>query len=205
MDYGLKTDENLVVMAQNGDQMAEEMLINRYRETVKGRAHLYFIMGADNEDVVQEGMIGIFKAIKNYQPDKGTSFKTFAGICINRQIITAIKAAARLKHSPLNTSLSINTPLSGDSIENETTLADILIDKDDSDPEAMFILKEDMNYIEYRGEEIFSPMELNVWNEYLKGKNYVQIAEAMDKNPKAIDNAVQRMKKKLQKYLETNR
>jgi RNA polymerase sporulation-specific sigma factor len=157
------------------------------------------MVGADSEDIVQEGMIGIFKAIRSYNKDKQASFHTFAEICINRQIITAIKRATRLKHSPLNTSVSLNRPLSDS--EPDTTLEETLSSDSNSDPEALFLLKEDMDYIEGNGAEIFSDLELSVWNEYLKGKSYLQIAEITGRSPKAIDNAIQRTKRKLELYL----
>ena len=144
-------------------------------------------------------MIGIFKAIGGYDKTKQASFHTFAEICINRQIITAIKRATRLKHSPLNTSVSLNKPLS--ETQPETTLEETLSSNSNTDPEALFLLKEDMDYIEDNGSEIFSDLELTVWNEYLKGKTYLQIAEITGKPPKAIDNAIQRTKRKLELYL----
>jgi len=191
--------EELVMLAQNGDSNAEEFLIRKYKDVVRSKAHLYFMVGADSEDIVQEGMIGIFKAIRSYDSTKQTSFHTFAEICINRQIITAIKIATRLKHSPLNTSVSLNKPLSD--MEPDTTLEEILSSDSNTDPEAIILLKENMGYIEGNGSEIFSDLELSVWNEYLKGKSYIQIAEITGKSTKTIDNAIQRTKRKLELYL----
>ena len=198
-NYVTLTDEQLVTLAQEGDANAEEFLIRKYKDVVRSKAHLYFMVGADSEDIVQEGMIGIFKAIGGYDKTKQASFHTFAEICINRQIITAIKRATRLKHSPLNTSVSLNKPLS--ETQPETTLEETLSSNSNTDPEALFLLKEDMDYIEDNGSEIFSDLELTVWNEYLKGKTYLQIAEITGKPPKAIDNAIQRTKRKLELYL----
>ncbi|MGI6747346.1 MAG: RNA polymerase sporulation sigma factor SigH [Anaerovoracaceae bacterium] len=191
--------EELVMLAQNGDSNAEEFLIRKYKDVVRSKAHLYFMVGADSEDIVQEGMIGIFKAIRSYDSTKQTSFHTFAEICINRQIITAIKRATRLKHSPLNTSVSLNKPFSD--MEPDTTLEEILSSDSNTDPEAIILLKENMGYIEGNGSEIFSDLELSVWNEYLKGKSYIQIAEITGKSTKTIDNAIQRTKRKLELYL----
>jgi RNA polymerase sporulation-specific sigma factor len=191
--------EELVMLAQNGDSNAEEFLIRKYKDVVRSKAHLYFMVGADSEDIVQEGMIGIFKAIRSYDSTKQTSFHTFAKICINRQIITAIKRATRLKHSPLNTSVSLNKPFSD--MEPDTTLEEILSSDSNTDPEAIILLKENMGYIEGNGSEIFSDLELSVWNEYLKGKSYIQIAEITGKSTKTIDNAIQRTKRKLELYL----
>ncbi|MDF2656130.1 MAG: polymerase factor sigma-70 [Bacillota bacterium] len=198
-NYEEFTDEELVILAQEGDANAEEFLIRKYKDVVRSKAHLYFMVGADSEDIVQEGMIGIFKAIRSYNKDRQASFHTFAEICINRQIITAIKRATRLKHSPLNTSVSLSKPLSD--LEPDTTLEEILSSNSNTDPEALFLLKEDMGYIEGNGSEIFSDLELSVWNEYLKGKSYHKIAEITGKSPKAIDNAIQRTKRKLELYL----
>ena len=198
-DYEELTDEQLVNLAQDGEANAEEYLIRKYKDVVRSKAHLYFMVGADSEDIVQEGMIGIFKAIKGYNKTKQASFHTFAEICINRQIITAIKRATRMKHSPLNTSVSLNKPLSD--TEPDTTLEETLSSNSNTDPEALFLLKEDMGYIEGNGAEIFSDLELSVWNEYLKGRSYLQIAEITGRSPKAIDNAIQRTKRKLELYL----
>lgn len=198
-NYTEFTDEKLVALAQGGDEIAEEYLIRKFKNVVRSKAHLYFMVGADSEDIVQEGMIGIFKAIRSYNKTKQASFHTFAEICINRQIITAIKRATRLKHSPLNTSVSLSKPLSD--TEPDTTLEETLSASSNTDPEALFLLKEDMGYIEGNGAEIFSDLELTVWNEYLKGKSYLQIAVITGRSPKAIDNAIQRTKRKLELYL----
>lgn len=197
--YMAFTDEQLVTMAQDGDEEAEEYIIRKYKDVVRSKAHLYFMVGADSEDIVQEGMIGIFKAIRSYNESKQASFRTFAEICINRQIITAIKRATRLKHSPLNLSVSLNKPIE----DNDTvkTLAETLSSDSDSDPEALLLLKEELDYIEGNGADIFSDLELRVWNEYLQGKTYTEIAEVIGKTPKAIDNAIQRTKRKLEVYL----
>lgn len=198
-NYTQYSDEELVKIAQEGDENAEEFLIRKYKDVVRSKAHLYFMVGADSEDIMQEGMIGIFKAIRGYNETKQASFRTFAEICINRQIITAIKRATRLKHSPLNTSVSLSKPISDtDPIK---TLEETLSSNSNTDPEALFLLKEDMDYIEGNGAEIFSDLELRVWNEYLQGKTYLEISEITGKSPKAIDNAIQRTKRKLELYL----
>ena len=198
-NYIKYADEDLVKFAQQGDEDAEEFLIRKYKDVVRSKAHLYFMVGADNEDIVQEGMIGIFKAIRGSNADKQASFRTFAEICINRQIITAIKRATRLKHSPLNTSVSLNRPISDE--EPVKTLEEILAANSATDPEAVLLLKEDLDFIEGNGADIFSDLELRVWNEYLHGKTYVEISEITGKSTKAIDNAIQRTKRKLELYL----
>nr|WP_305146664.1 RNA polymerase sporulation sigma factor SigH [Anaerovorax odorimutans] len=193
------TDEQLVEIAQGGNLEAEEFLIRKYKEVVSSRSKLYFIMGADGEDVVQEGMIGLFKAIKSYDSSKDASFHTFAELCVNRQIITAIKTASRLKHSPLNTSISLNKPVSDE--EPDGTLEETLSAGSNSDPEAQLVLKDVFASIISNEGNIFSKFEMQVWNEYLQGKNYRQIAESLEKSPKAVDNAIQRTKKKILMYL----
>jgi RNA polymerase sporulation-specific sigma factor len=197
--YADYSDEQLVGAAQSGDEDAGEFLIRKYKDVVRKKAHLYFMVGADSEDIMQEGMIGIFKAIKGYDCSKATSFRTFAEICINRQIITAIRMAGRLKHSPLNTSVSLNRPISD--TDPVKTLEETLSSSRTTDPEALFLMKETMNFIAGKGEDIFSDFELKVWNEYLQGKTYLEIAEAMEKSPKAIDNAIQRTKRKLEMHI----
>ena len=196
--YARMSDELLVKQAQQGDADAEEYLIRKYKDVVRGKAHIYFIAGADKEDIVQEGMIGIFKAIKGYYEDRHASFNTFAEVCVNRQILTAIKAAQRQKHSPLNNSLSFSDPIMG---QEDQTLEDTLSSNNYSDPEALYILKEDMNYLEESSP--FSDMELRVLNEYIKGRNYSEIAQLTGKTPKSIYNAIQRIKRKLEEYLGT--
>lgn len=197
--YGKLGDEQLVEKAQGGNLDAEEYLIRKYKDVVRSRAQLYFIMGADGEDVVQEGMIGLFKAIKNYEEGKDASFHTFAELCINRQIITAIKTASRLKHSPLNTSISLNKPVSEE--DPEGTLEETLCSNSNTDPEAQLLLKDVVEYIIGNEGKIFSRFEMQVWNEYLQGKSYKQIAADLEKTPKAVDNAIQRTKKKIMAYL----
>jgi len=194
--YAGMSDELLVRQAQTGNADAEEYLIRKYKDVVRGKAHIYFIVGADNEDTVQEGMIGVFKAIRGYNEAKHASFQTFAEICINRQILSAIKAARRQKHSPLNDSLSLNGPLED---EQDKTLEDTLKSDNYADPEALYIFKEDMNYLE--DNSVFSDTELRVWNEYMKGRTYNEIARITGKTPKAVDNAIRRAKKKLEEHL----
>lgn len=196
--YSNFTDEELVTLAKQGDENAEEQLIRKYKDVVRLKAHHYFIMGADTEDVIQEGMIGVFKAIKSFDARKDTSFETFVELCIIRQIITAIKRANRLKHSPLNTSVSLSRPVG----ENQKlqTIFETLRSGSDDEPENLIILKEIVNTINTDGQKTFSKFELQVWNEYIKGKNYLKIAAELNKTPKAIDNAIQRIKKKVLVY-----
>lgn len=196
--YEPMDDNSLVELARTGDSDAEEYLIQKYKDTAKTRAHLYFMVGGDKEDIVQEGMIGIFKAIRSYDPQKQASFRTFVEICISRQIITAIKRAGRLKHSPLNTSVSLSRPVSEE--ENGSTLADTLSSGSNSDPETVLLLTEIIDYVTKDNAKIFSDMEMRVWLEYIRGKSCSQIAEEMGKSTKSVDNAIQRTKRKINLY-----
>ena len=189
------TDEELVASAQGGDLEAEEFLIRKYKELVRSRSQFYFIIGADGDDVVQEGMIGLFKAIQSYSTDKAASFRTFAELCVNRQIITAIKTASRLKHGPLNDSVSLNDPVNEE--EQGTTLGEILHAGSDVDPEEELLMKDLMDSINSNEQNMFSAFEMQVWNEYLRGRSCREIAQILEKSPKAVDNAIQRTKKKI--------
>jgi len=192
-------EEDVVKLAQQGNSLMEEYLIQKYKSVVKMRANSYYMAGADRDDIVQEGMIGIFKAIRDYDEEKGASFSTFVEMCINRQILTAIKRAGRLKHSPLNTSISLSRPIGGD--DNAETLGETLSSGTGSDPETMMLIREELDFIKKYGEDLFSPMEWKVWTLHMRGKSYIEIGAIMDKKPKVIDNAIQRAKKKLEIWL----
>lgn len=197
-DFSLVSHEDLALMAQQGNHSAEEFLIRQYKDVVRGKAHTYFIMGADGEDVVQEAMIGLFKAIKSYSPEKDAGFKTYAILCINRQIFDAIKAANRNKHSPLNTSVSLSKPIKE---KQDQTLEETLVGKQEFNPEALIVMKDLMSYISTNEENLFSDFEINVWNGYMEGKSYNEIAKDLEKTSKAIYNAMERIKKKIATYL----
>ncbi|MEA4922992.1 MAG: RNA polymerase sporulation sigma factor SigH [Eubacteriaceae bacterium] len=190
--------EELALMAQLGNQDAEEYLIRQYRDMIRGKTHRFFIMGADAEDVTQEAMIGLFKAIKSYAPGNDASFRTYAELCINRQIMDAIKAASRKKHSPLNTSVSLNKPMEE---ESNQTLEEIIPARAAEDPETMMVLHDIMKFISDNEEGLFSDLEISVWNEYMDGKSYGEIAEKLEKNNKAVYNAMERTKKKILAYM----
>lgn len=192
------TDEILAEKAQNGDGAAEEALINRYRELVKSRAHLYFIAGADNEDVMQEGMIGLFKAVRGYEKNKNAAFKTFANLCINRQIISAIRSASRNKHVPLNACISLDEPISDN--EGSDAVKDIAASLAEG-PEELTLARDIIERIVISTPQFLSSFEQKVWSEYLAGKNYNVIADELGKSSKSIDNAIQRIKKKVEKYV----
>ncbi len=197
--YDKLTDEQLVQKAQAGQLEAEEYLIRKYKSMVRRRAQLYFIAGADGDDVMQEGMIGLFKAIRSYRSQMDAAFGTFAELCVNRQIITAIKLASRRKHSPLNTSISLNRPLSDE--DTESTLEETLRSDSNSEPETQLMIKDVVETILTNEGKIFSPFEMQVWSEYLQGKDYKEIAKSLGKSAKAVDNAIQRTKRKILTYL----
>lgn len=194
-----RIDEEAVIESQNGDTRAQEYLISKYENFVKSKAKSYFLIGADKEDIYQEGMIGLYKAIRDYKQDKLTSFKAFAELCITRQIITAIKTATRQKHIPLNTYVSLNKPIYEE--ESDRTLLDVLAGLRIADPEELIISQEQMQYIEEEIAKALSDLEMEVLQSYLDGKSYQEIACDLDRHAKSIDNALQRVKRKLEKCL----
>lgn len=194
------TDEQLVQMAQEGSETASEILIEKYKNLVKSKSKLYYIVGADSEDVTQEGMIGLFKAIRSYDQKKVASFKTYAEMCVNHQIISAIKKANRLKHQPLNQFVSFSKEV--EEGDKNATLGDILQASHANEPEERMLLKEVVQFLKAYDSGLFSDFEWKVWTEKLKGKSYLEISQSLNKPPKSIDNALQRIKKKLLAYLE---
>ena len=199
IEFKDKPDEEVVLEAQKGNNRAQEYLIAKYENFVKSKAKSYFLIGADKEDIYQEGMIGFYKAIRDFKPDKFTSFKAFAEICVTRQIITAIKTATRQKHIPLNTYVSLNQPIYED--ESDRTLIDVLSSIAISDPEELIISQEQLKFIEEEIAKVLSELELEVLTSYLDGKSYQEIASDLDRHEKSIDNALQRVKRKLEKCL----
>ncbi|MFW6382215.1 MAG: RNA polymerase sporulation sigma factor SigH [Bacillota bacterium] len=200
-DYTEMADDKLIeVIHDNGNSVAEEVLIKRYKNFVLAKSRSYFLVGADREDIVQEGMIGLYKAIRDYRIERLASFRAFAELCITRQIITAIKAATRQKHQPLNSYISLNKPIYDE--ESDRTLLDILKGSKLTNPEQLFISKETYELIEDKIYEMLSDLEFDVLQEYLKGKSYQAIADELDKHVKSVDNALQRVKRKLEDFLE---
>lgn len=197
--YDELADEDIVQLAQEGDQYAVEYLVDKYKNFVRAKARSYFLIGADREDIIQEGMIGLFKAIRDYKVDKLTSFRAFAELCITRQIITAIKTATRQKHIPLNSYVSLNKPIYDE--ESDRTLMDILSTNKITNPEEIVISREEFLFIEKKMGEILSSLEWKVLMAYLEGKSYQEIAVELKRHVKSIDNALQRVKRKLEKYL----
>ncbi|WP_368254661.1 RNA polymerase sporulation sigma factor SigH [Clostridium paraputrificum] len=198
-EFDEKLDEEIVLEAKNGNVRAQEYLISKYENFVKAKAKSYFLIGADKEDIYQEGMIGLYKAIRDFKPDKLTSFKAFAELCVTRQIITAIKTATRQKHIPLNTYVSLNKPIYEE--ESDRTLLDVLAGFRITDPEELVISQEPMEHIEGEISKVLSDLELEVLTSYLDGKSYQEIACDLDRHAKSIDNALQRVKRKLEKCL----
>lgn len=192
-------DEQILTYIKEGNNIALDYLINKYKNFVCSKAKTYFLIGADKEDIIQEGMIGLFKAIRDFKDDKLVSFKSFAEICVTRQMITAIKTATRQKHMPLNSYISLNKPIFEE--DGERTLLDTINHETTSDPEQLFIGKEEMTSIEGKINEVLSPFELEVLYAYLQGISYQAIAKILNKDVKAVDNALQRIKKKVEKFL----
>ncbi|MBR5467909.1 MAG: RNA polymerase sporulation sigma factor SigH, partial [Firmicutes bacterium] len=187
-----------------GDDLAQEILLERYKYFVRSRARSYFLIGADKEDIIQEGMIGLYKAIRDYRDNKNASFKSFAELCINRQLITAIKAAGRQKHMPLNSSVSLNKAVYEE--EGEGTYINMIESAEAvTSPEMIFIGIENRNFIVENIMAALSSFEKRVLNLYLQGKTYSEIALIMGKAEKSIDNALQRVKKKTEKLMEKSR
>jgi len=193
-------DEELVVHVHEGDIVALEILIQRYRHFVRAKARSYFLIGADREDIIQEGMIGLYKSIRDFRGDKLSSFKAFAELCITRQIITAIKTATRQKHIPLNSYISLDKPIYDE--ESDRTLLDVICGNKVTDPEALIINQEEFEDIEVKMDELLSDLERQVLRLYLDGRSYQEIAEDLERHVKSIDNALQRVKRKLERYLD---
>jgi RNA polymerase sporulation-specific sigma factor len=200
VSYNPAVDEEIIRDAKTGDTQALEFLINKYKSFVRAKARTYFLIGADREDIIQEGMIGLYKAIRDFRGDKLSSFRAFAELCITRQIITAIKTATRQKHIPLNSYVSLNKPIFDE--ESDRTLLDVISEENVSDPEEMMINREEFAGIELKMGEILSSLEWEVLSNYLQGRSYQEIAVDLDRHVKSIDNALQRVKRKLEKYLQ---
>lgn len=193
-------DEELVERVHQGDSDALDFLIHKYQNFVRAKARSYFLVGADREDIIQEGMIGLYKAIRDFKEDKLTSFKAFAELCITRQMITAIKTATRQKHIPLNSYVSLDKPIYDD--ESDRTLMDVIFGTKATDPEELIINREEVDDIEIKMTELLSDLERKVLVLYLDGRSYQEISEELNRHVKSIDNALQRVKRKLERYLE---
>ena len=200
VDFTELEDEAIIELVHKGNSDALDFLIHKYRNFVRAKARSYFLIGADREDIVQEGMIGLYKAIRDYKGDKLASFKAFAELCITRQIITAIKTATRQKHIPLNSYVSLDKPIYDE--ESDRTLMDVISGAKVLDPEELIINQEEFDHIEIKMAELLSDIERKVLSLYLDGQSYQEISEELNRHVKSIDNALQRVKRKLERYLE---
>lgn len=197
--FDAMTDEELVVLAQDGSTDAMDYLLEKYKNFVKAKVRNFYLVGADREDVVQEGMIGLYKSIRDYRGDRQASFHGFADMCIRRQIITAIKTATRQKHIPLNSAMSLNQ--SAYEGESERTLLETVARTDEASPETRTISEEDMASIQDKIDTLLTPLEREVMSKYLEGKSYQQISLETGRHGKCVDNALQRVKLKLRNSL----
>ncbi len=194
------SDEELVALVHLGNTEALDFLIKKYRLFVKLKARSYFLIGADKEDIIQEGMIGLYKSIRDFKGDKLASFRAFAELCITRQIITAIKTATRQKHIPLNSYVSLDKPIYDE--ESERTLMDVITNPTPDNPEHLMINREEYNRLEDEMSEVLSELEQQVLAFYLEGRSYNEISKLLNRDVKSIDNALQRVKRKLERHLE---
>ena len=192
-DYANCSDEELILRLHGGEEEISDYLMEKYKEFVRRKARAMYLMGGETDDLIQEGMIGLFKAVKDYRPERDASFRTFAGLCIDRQLYSAIQSSNRKKHLPLNSYVSLNS-------ENETG---DLEGQWSENPEALIIDRERTSALEEEIRKMLSPMENKVLKYYLQGYGYVKIGELMGKNPKAVDNALQRIRGKIQKMQKT--
>ncbi len=202
-DYNFNemSDEEVVVLVQKDrNELAMAHLVNKYKNFVRSKARSYFLVGADRDDIIQEGMIGLYKATRDFDYERQASFRAFAELCVTRQIITAIKTATRQKHMPLNSYISLNKPVYTE--ESERTLMDMIANVRVSDPEELVIAREEFADIEKNMTYLLSELEWHVLLSYLDGKSYQEMAGETDRSIKSIDNALQRVKRKLEKYLE---
>lgn len=195
-------DEEVAELARCTDSDALDYLLSKYKNFVRAKARSYFLIGADREDIVQEGMIGLYKAIRDFRAARQTSFRAFAELCITRQIITAIKTATRQKHRPLNSYVSLNKPVYDE--ESDRTLIDIISSGKISNPEDIIIGREDFTTIEAKMGKMLSPLEMKVLRSYIEGKSYFEISEELGRSIKSVDNALQRVKNKLEKLISSD-
>lgn len=203
-DFNSKTDEELIASIKENNREALNFLLDKYKELVYMKSSKYFIIGAEKDDIYQEGMIGLYKAILSYNGEKHNSFRTFANMCIERQLITAIKTSNRQKHMPLNSYLSLNTSSYEDDDENEKTLLDVLNNKMAEDPLDTITKKEYYSSVEMQIDKSLSEFEKQVLRKFIKGDSYVKIAEELEAPVKSVDNAIQRIRKKAMKNIVNN-
>lgn len=199
-DFTGLSDAEIITIIHKGNTEALDFLITKYQPFVRLKARSYFLMGGDREDIIQEGMIGLYKAIRDFKEDRLSSFKAFAELCITRQIITAIKTATRQKHIPLNTSVSLDRPVFDE--ESDRTLLDVIAGPVLDDPEDLMIHKEDFIRMEEEMNKVLSGLEKQVLALYLEGQSYQEISDGLNRQVKSVDNALQRIKRKLERYMQ---
>ena len=193
-EYEELTDEELVMKFKSGEEQAMDFIMNKYKKTVRNKAKALYLMGGDEDDLIQEGMIGLFKAVMDYKPDKEATFSTFANLCISRQMYSAIEASLRKKHQPLNSYISF---YEGDRDDEHGTLAESDLSSEDSNPELLLIAKENEDIMRNNIAKLLSPLENEVMGLFLDGLDYREIAEKLGRTPKSVDNAIQRIKNKM--------
>ena len=196
--FDTMTDEEIVLLAQKGNESACEYVLRKYKPFVSMKASSYFLAGGERDDLVQEGLIGLLKAIRVYDATKDAAFRSFADLCVTRQIISAVKASLRQKHAPLNFYVSLDKPCNTEN--QDSSLIDIIASDETSNPETIVIGKESFEMVSVKMEELLSAFECKVLSLYLTGKSYSSIAAMLQKEPKSIDNALQRIKKKFEKF-----
>jgi RNA polymerase sporulation-specific sigma factor len=193
-----RSDEELVALVGQGDDRAMTELLQRYRGFARAKARSYFLVGGDREDTAQEGMIGLYKAIRDFAPGHGASFRSFAELCITRQILTAVKTATRHKHAPLNTYVSFDRPHEG---ESDRSLADSVTAEEASDPLEHVVASDELRRLQQAFDQVLSSLETEVLGLYVEGRTYQEIAELLGRRVKSIDNALQRIKRKLEPHV----
>jgi RNA polymerase sporulation-specific sigma factor len=192
-------ETELILRARSGDDRAVEELLGNYRNLARGKARSYFLLGGDRDDVVQEGMIGLYKAIRDFDVDRGVPFRSFADVCVTRQLISAVKSANRHKHGPLSRSMSLDQPVSRE--DDDLRLADLLPAAASADPAASVVSADELRALQQHFDEVLSDLEQQVLRHHVEGKSYDQIAAMLQRHVKSVDNALQRIKRKLETHL----
>lgn len=204
-DYETSKDEELILRIRDGEEKITDYIMEKYKNLVRSKAGSMYILGADREDLIQEGMIGLFKAIRDYDIGRDASFATFADLCVARQMYTAVQAAGRKKHAPLNSYVSLYAGNGNDKTEEEKKLLDSLVSRDEQNPEELLIDRENVERIEKAIESELSSFERQVLDLYLTGMKYTEIARVLGKDDKSTDNALQRCRSKIRKALLTGK
>lgn len=204
-DYETSKDEELILRIRDGEEKITDYIMEKYKNLVRSKAGSMYILGADREDLIQEGMIGLFKAIRDYDIGRDASFATFADLCVARQMYTAVQAAGRKKHAPLNSYVSLYAGNGSNKTEEEKKLLDSLVSRDEQNPEELLIDRENVERIEKAIESELSSFERQVLDLYLTGMKYTEIARVLGKDDKSTDNALQRCRSKIRKALLTGK